>query len=107
MPRMTATRRAAGRLAGGVGSRAAANRPAGARGTRPTLGSSTTALWYGALQDHANALAALQRAYEKRADPTFPYKLVHPLLSGLHQDAGYLRIVADIGVKPAGSGAGE
>lgn len=73
----------------------------------PTLGSSTTALWYAALQDHANALAALQRAYEKRADPTFPYKLVHPLLSGLHQDADYLRIVADIGVKPAGSGAGE
>jgi TolB-like protein len=65
------------------------------------LGSSTTALWYAALQDHASAAAALQRAYNGRADPTFPYKLVHPLLRALHADAGYQQIVADLGVKPS------
>ncbi|NJD11807.1 MAG: tetratricopeptide repeat protein [Gemmatimonadetes bacterium] len=66
----------------------------------PPLGSSTTALWYAALQDLPAARAALERAFQHRADPTFPYKLVHPLLRELHRDSAYQAIVADVGVKP-------
>jgi hypothetical protein len=63
-----------------------------------SLGASTAALWYAALGDKDRALAALELAYERRADPTFPYKLVHPLLRGLHGEAAFRSIAADVGV---------
>lgn len=65
-----------------------------------TLGASTAALWYAALEDEASALAALQRAYQGRADPTFPYKLVHPLLAPLREQPDFQAMVAEVGVQP-------
>jgi len=84
--------------------RAAARQALGA--IEATLGASTAALWYAALQDDERALAALQRAYGTRADPTFPYKLVHPLLRGLHGLPEFQLIVDDVGVVPAVVAAG-
>lgn len=66
----------------------------------PVIGSSVTALWLAALQDRDGAMAALQRAYEKRADPNFLYIVVHPLLAPLHELPAYRAILEDVGVQP-------
>lgn len=65
-----------------------------------TLGGSTTALWFAALGDADAALATLQRAYDRRADPVFPQALVHPLLQALHGRDAFRGLVDQVGVRP-------
>ena len=59
---------------------------------------SPVALWLAALGDRDGALAALQRAWDRHADPNFLSILVHPLLAPLHADARYQAILSELGI---------
>jgi TolB-like protein/tetratricopeptide (TPR) repeat protein len=65
------------------------------------MGACFTALWYGALDDRANALKMVSKAYNSGNDANFPYFVIHPLLAPLHAEPEYQKIVASMGVVPA------
>jgi tetratricopeptide (TPR) repeat protein len=87
------------------GAAGTAPRPAALRAAaslEPKLGASFTALWFAALGDTAQALALVEKAAAAGDDANFPYFVIHPLLAPLHADPAYRKIVADMGVTPAG-----
>lgn len=70
----------------------------------PKLGPGFTALWFGALNDHDDALKMVQKAYKAGKDANFLSFVIHPLLNTLHGDAAYQKIVDELGLVPSRSG---